>query len=80
MIKEFLRVSDNAIAEEAYDYYSRITPMKPYPSAEGVRGVIDEIAATEPAIKNAKVEQFVDASFITKLDQSGYIDGLYKKK
>jgi NitT/TauT family transport system substrate-binding protein len=80
MIKEFLRVSDNAIAEEAYDYYSRITPAKPYPSAEGVRGVIEEIAASEPAIRNAKVEQFVDPSFIAKLDQSGFIDGLYKKK
>ena len=80
MIKEFLRVSDNAIAEEAYEYYSRITPAKPYPNAEGVRGVLEEIALTEPAIKNAKVEQFVDASFIAKLDQSGFIDGLYKKK
>jgi NitT/TauT family transport system substrate-binding protein len=80
MIKEFLRVSDNAIAEEAYDYYSRITPPKPYPNTDGVRGVLEEIAITEPAIKNVKVEQFVDASFITKLDQSGYIDGLYKKK
>jgi NitT/TauT family transport system substrate-binding protein len=80
MIKEFLRVNDNAIAEEAYDYYSRITPAKPYPNTDGVRGVLEEIAVTEPAIKTAKVEQFVDASFITKLDQSGYIDGLYKKK
>ena len=80
MIKEFLRVSDNAIAEEAYEYYSRITPAKPYPNAEGVRGVLEEIALTEPAIKNAKVEQFVDASFIAKLDQSGFIDGLYKKR
>lgn len=80
MIKEFLRVSDNAIAEEAYDYYSRITPAKPYPSADGVRGVIEEIALSEPAIKSAKVEQFVDPSFIAKLDQSGFIDGLYKKK
>lgn len=80
MIKEFLRVGDNAIAEEAYDYYSRITPAKPYPNVEGVRGVLEEIALTEPAIRNAKIEQFVDASFITKLDQSGFIDGLYKKK
>lgn len=80
MIKEFLRVSDNAIAEEAYEYYSRITPAKPYPNAEGVRAVLEEIALTEPAIKNAKIEQFVDASFITKLDQSGFIDGLYKKR
>jgi len=80
MIKEFLRVGDNAIAEEAYEYYSRITPAKPYPNAEGVRGVLEEIALTEPAIKNAKIEQFVDASFIAKLDQSGFIDGLYKKR
>jgi NitT/TauT family transport system substrate-binding protein len=80
MIKEFLRVSDSAIAEEAYDYYSRITPAKPYPSADGVRGVLQEIALSEPSIKNAKVEQFVDASFIAKLDQSGFIDGLYKKR
>ncbi len=80
MIKEFLRVSDNAIAEEAYEYYSRITPAKPYPSAEGVRGVIEEIAASEPAIRNAKIEQFVDPSFIAKLDQSGFIDGLYKRR
>jgi NitT/TauT family transport system substrate-binding protein len=80
MIKEFLRVGDNAIAEEAYEYYSRITPAKPYPNAEGVRGVLEEIGLTEPAIKNVKVEQFIDASFIAKLDQSGFIDGLYKKR
>jgi NitT/TauT family transport system substrate-binding protein len=80
MIKEFLRVGDNAIAEEAYEYYSRITPAKPYPSAEGVRGVLEEIAVSEPAIKTAKVEQFIDGSFIGKLDQSGFIDGLYKKR
>ena len=80
MIKEFLRVNDSAIAEEAYDYYARITPMKPYPTADGVRTVLEEIAPTEPTIRNAKIEQFIDASFMTKLDQSGFIDGLYKRK
>jgi hypothetical protein len=42
--------------------------------------VLQEIALSEPSIKNAKVEQFIDASFIAKLDQSGFIDGLYKKR
>ncbi len=27
-----------------------------------------------------KPEDFVDASFVTELDKSGYIDGLYKKE
>src|ERR1051325_2619256 len=74
MIKEFLRVNDHAIAEEAYDYYSRITPAKPYPNLHSGGAVRRESALTEPAIKNAKVEQFVDSSFITKLDQSGFIE------
>jgi NitT/TauT family transport system substrate-binding protein len=79
MIKEFLRLNDNAFAEEAYDYFARITPAKPYPIVEGIRTVLDEIALTDPAAKTAKAENFVDASFVNKLDKSGYIDRLYKK-
>ena len=79
MIREFLRVNDTAVAEEAYDYFARITPAKPYPILEGIRTVLDEIALTDPSAKNAKPEQFVDSSFIAKLDKSGHIDRLYKK-
>ncbi len=79
MTQEFLRVNDTAVAEEAYDYFARITPAKPYPIIEGIRTVLDEIALTDPSAKNAKPEQFVDSSFIAKLDKSGYIDRLYKK-
>jgi NitT/TauT family transport system substrate-binding protein len=79
MIKEFLRLNDNAFAEEAYDYFARITPAKPYPIVEGIRTVLDEIALTDPAAKTARPENFVDASFMTKLDKSGYIDRLYRK-
>jgi NitT/TauT family transport system substrate-binding protein len=80
MIKEFFRVSDDAIAGESYDYFSRITPAKPYPNVEGVRALLEEIALSEPSAKNVKVDHFVDSSFISKLDQSGFIDGLYKKR
>src|SRR4029077_13931187 len=80
MIKEFFRISDDEIAGQAFDYFSRITPAKPYPNVEGVRGLLEEIALSEPSAKNVKVDHFIDSSFITKLDQSGFIDGLYKKK
>ena len=55
-------------------------PRKQYPSLEGLKTVLDEIAERDPRAKTAKPEQFVDSSFIRELDQSGYIDGLYKKK
>ena len=42
--------------------------------------MLEDIAERDPRAKTAKPEQFVDMSFIRELDQSGFIDGLYKKK
>jgi hypothetical protein len=53
---------------------------KQYPSVEGLKTVLEEIAERDPRAKSAKPEQFADLTFIRELDQSGYIDSLYKKK
>ena len=63
---------DNVMTEALY-------PKKQYPSVEGLKTVIDDIAERDPRAKSVKPEQFIDASFIRELDQSGFIDGLYKK-
>ena len=46
------------------------------PSLEGIKTIL----ATEAKGKPAKPEDFVDLTFIRELDQSGFIDSLYKKK
>ena len=79
MIKEFLRLKDEGIAEESYEYFSRLTPAKPYPSVEGVRTVLAEMAATDAEARGVKPDLFVDASFIKSLDESGFIDRFYSK-
>jgi NitT/TauT family transport system substrate-binding protein len=72
--REFLAKSyDNVMSETLYS-------KKQYPSLEGLKTVIDEIAERDPRAKSAKPEQFADFSFIRELDKSGYIDNLYKKK
>jgi NitT/TauT family transport system substrate-binding protein len=53
-----------------------VLPKKQYPSIEGLKTII----ASEPKAKNAKPEDFADLTFVRELDQSGYIDSLYKKK
>jgi len=53
---------------------------KQYPTLEGLKTVLDDLAERDPRAKTAKPEQFVDMSFIQELNQSGYIDSLYKKK
>ncbi|HEY6198239.1 MAG TPA: hypothetical protein VI231_06520, partial [Candidatus Binatia bacterium] len=59
--------------------FSRVTPAKPYPSVEGIRTVLAEMAATNPAAKSMKPEIFVDATFVKQLDDSGFIDKFYQK-
>ena len=53
-----------------------VLPKKQYPSLEGLKTLL----ASEAKGRPAKPEEFVDMSFIRELDQSGYIDSLYKKK
>jgi NitT/TauT family transport system substrate-binding protein len=64
---------ENVMTEAMYS-------KKQYPSLEGLKTVIDDLAERDVRAKTAKPEQFVDASFIREFDQSGFIDGLYKKK
>jgi NitT/TauT family transport system substrate-binding protein len=72
--REILEKSrENVLTEAMY-------PKKQYPSLEGLKTVLDELAERDPRAKSAKPEQFVDAGFIRELDQSGFIDNLYKKK
>jgi ABC-type nitrate/sulfonate/bicarbonate transport system substrate-binding protein len=52
-----------------------VLPKKQYPSLEGIKTIL----ATEAKGKPGKPEDFVDATFVRELDQSGFTDGLYKK-
>ena len=67
------KTRENVMTEAFY-------PKKQYPSVEGLKTVLEDIAERDPRAKSAKPEQFVDFSFIKELDESGFIDGLYKKK
>ena len=53
-----------------------VLPKKQYPSVEGLKTIL----ASEPKGKSFKPEDFFDATFVRELDQSGFTDGLYKKR
>jgi hypothetical protein len=59
-------------------FIEEVVQRKPYPTMEGIQRVIDQISETEAKAKVARPEQFVDTSFLRELDQSGFIDSLYK--
>ena len=77
-IRKYMRFKDDRDTDEAYQIMRDVTPRKPYPTVEGMKTVLDELALKVPAAKTAQPREFMDTRFIEELDRSGFIDGLYK--
>ncbi len=56
-----------------------ILPRKQYPTLEGIKTVLSLLGENDPKARAARPEDFADLRFVRELDQSGYIDSLYKK-
>ena len=51
-------------------------PRKPYPTLDGIRKTMELFDS--PEMRQHKPEDFYDDSFVRELDESGFIDSLYK--
>lgn len=67
-----------ALEETHRVFIEEIIERKPYPTIEGLQRVLEQFGEKDPKAKTAKPEQFVDTSFLRELDQSGFIENLYK--
>jgi NitT/TauT family transport system substrate-binding protein len=76
--KYFGRGVERDVLEKSYENLlnERVLPKKQHPSLEGLKTIL----ASEVKGKAAKPEDFADLTFTRELDQSGFVDGLYKKK
>jgi NitT/TauT family transport system substrate-binding protein len=79
IFKKNLGVSDPEGLERAYKDYSNIFPEAPYPTPDGVKTMLDDLAPKNPKATAADPKAFVDPSLIRELDTSGFIKQLYKK-
>lgn len=79
ILAKCLRITDKEILNETYRAYMKLTERKPYPTLKGIEFQIQEAARTNPKAKGAKPEEFINITILKELDQSGFIDNLYKK-
>jgi NitT/TauT family transport system substrate-binding protein len=80
VLVKYLGSQDKEILERTYDLISPDDklPPKQYLTLEGIKNILEALAETDPKAKAAKPEDFVDIPFIKELDESGFIDELYK--
>ena len=74
MAKWNRRMSDD-LAETVYDRGDSF-PRKPYPCYEGVKKTMEIYDSNQ--MRRYKPEDFYDDSLMRELDESGFVDGLYK--
>ena len=77
ILMKHLRISDPVTAEDGYQDHLSTLNRKPYPSLDGLRSAQRLMAQQNPKIGALKVEDLVDARFMRKLDDSGFIDRLF---
>ena len=79
LIGKNLKNNDPEGLERAYRAYNGAFPEVPYPNAEGVKTLLDDIAPRTPKAASADAKSFVDMSLVQELESSGFIKQLYKR-
>jgi NitT/TauT family transport system substrate-binding protein len=78
ILQKYLKNDDMEALQETYEAIGlTLIPEKPYPTMKGIQIMLREMGAKDPKVASAKADQFVDLSFISELDKSGFIERLY---
>ncbi len=76
---KYLKSQDLPFLEAVQEMYlGKYIPKIPYPSVESMKRALDDIAERDPRAKNARAEQFIDASLMQELDKEGFIKQLWR--
>ena len=79
LIGRYLKVNDAESLERAYNSLKTILPETPSPTPDGVKTLLDDIAAKNPKAAAANPRDFVDMSFVEEVEKSGFIKQLYSR-
>jgi ABC-type nitrate/sulfonate/bicarbonate transport system substrate-binding protein len=74
-----MQIKDEKEIDDTYRLLRSFVQIKPYPTLEGFKTIFEDLSKRIPAAKTANPKDYVDTRFIEELDESGYIDGLYRQ-
>jgi NitT/TauT family transport system substrate-binding protein len=74
-LAKWFAITDRVTQDRMFQFAADL-PAKPYPAVDGIKNTL--AIYDSPRMRNYKAEEFYDASFMSALDKSGVIDGLYK--
>lgn len=79
ILAKYLRLDKVDKAEEHYQSALKVLPKKPYVDPVGISSMIEFMAESDPLVAKIKPEDVINHTLLKKLDDSGFLDQLYKK-
>jgi NitT/TauT family transport system substrate-binding protein len=79
LIGKNLKIQDAEGLERAYKAYNAAFPEIPYPSPEGIKTLLDDIAPRDKKAALADPKTFVDQSLVQELENAGFYRQPYKR-
>jgi NitT/TauT family transport system substrate-binding protein len=78
-IAKYMKINDMEAVSATYDYFApKVVPRKPYPSLKGIKALIDLAAVEKSELRYISPERFVNTTILKEVDDSGFIDRLYR--
>jgi len=65
VLSKHLKVTDPKALHDTWAYYTKVLPDVPTPTVEQLQTSVDQLAPTNPAVKNLDLNTLIDASFVS---------------
>jgi ABC-type nitrate/sulfonate/bicarbonate transport system substrate-binding protein len=78
IIAKYMKLSDAHLVAIEYSFNVALFPDLPYPTLEGVRLILDNLAVENPEYARRDPKEFVDSSFVERLKQERFLESLGK--
>jgi hypothetical protein len=77
--RKYLRGASDDILEESYQSTLGELERVPLPSLPVIKSGLDVLSVQYPQAKQTDPNLIIDPTFVKRIEQSGFIDALYKK-
>jgi NitT/TauT family transport system substrate-binding protein len=76
MIAKYMRVDDPRLAAVEYEFNVGLFPDLPYPTLDGMKLILENLAAETPEFARHKPEEFADGSLVERLKREKFLESL----
>jgi NitT/TauT family transport system substrate-binding protein len=78
-LSQFTRVQNLKAIAEGYDYFVKQLEPVPYPSVEAMQAVVAQIAETNSKGRGVDAKSYVDAGYLKRLEDEGFVKKIWGK-